>query len=278
MSRTNPITLAAAIGAASLFAFAAVAQQASDTPAPAAPAAEQPATTASPAEEAAPAEDPGERWGRDRRGDRMWGGGMGRGMRGGMAGHGRSWSNLPESDRKAMMEARIAAVRAGLQLTEEQSKLWDPAETAMREFMQKQMQWREQMRGQERPASPIERMERRADMMSERGASLKEFAQAVRPLYDSLDEDQKRRLGLLSRHFHLGMAAGPGPQRRHHMERRGRSHGGYRDGYGYRQRGSSQDSYQRAWREHGGYYGRSGSEGPSWRGYDQRGPRSGGWQ
>ena len=41
--------------------------------------------------------------------------------------------------------------------------------------------------------------ELRADLMSQRGASLKEIADAAAPLYQSLDDAQKRRFSVLAR-------------------------------------------------------------------------------
>ena len=43
------------------------------------------------------------------------------------------------------------------------------------------------------PASPFERLARRADDMAKRSAALKKIADAGAPLYQSLDEEQKGR-------------------------------------------------------------------------------------
>ncbi|MGB7258027.1 MAG: hypothetical protein WBD48_08130, partial [Pseudolabrys sp.] len=45
---------------------------------------------------------------------------------------------------------------------------------------------------------PIERMSLHADMMTQRGASLKKLADAAKPLSDSLDEAQKHRFTVLA--------------------------------------------------------------------------------
>ncbi len=86
-------------------------------------------------------------------------------------------------DLAAFADARIAALHAGLVLTQDQEKSWPPFEQAMREVAK--------MR--------IERLQRRAEAMSTRGAALKRLADAAAPLYQSLDDAQKRRFAMLAR-------------------------------------------------------------------------------
>src|SRR5512139_4247751 len=50
-----------------------------------------------------------------------------------MSGHVRHMRMNPE-DRAAFVDARIAAVHAGLKLTADQEKLWPPVEAAVKEF------------------------------------------------------------------------------------------------------------------------------------------------
>jgi hypothetical protein len=45
-----------------------------------------------------------------------------------------------------------------------------------------------------RDRNPIERMERRAEALSQRGADLKKLAEAWKPLYQTLSPDQKERM------------------------------------------------------------------------------------
>jgi hypothetical protein len=45
-----------------------------------------------------------------------------------------------------------------------------------------------------RDRNPIERMERRAEALSQRGADLKKLADAWGPLYQTLSPDQKERM------------------------------------------------------------------------------------
>jgi hypothetical protein len=75
--------------------------------------------------------------------------------------------------------------------------------------------------------SPVERLDRLANRLSEAGAALKKVADAAKPLYDSLDEEQKRIFGFLSRemmrmrHHGMGMGIGMGPGGRWHGEEEG---------------------------------------------------------
>src|ERR1700757_2705405 len=52
--------------------------------------------------------------------------------------HMRQMRMNPE-DRAAFVDARIAAVKAGLKLTPDQDKLWPPVETAVRDFAKLRM-------------------------------------------------------------------------------------------------------------------------------------------
>ena len=107
------------------------------------------------------------------------------------------------SDMTAFADARIAALKAGLTLTPEQEKLWPPVETAMRELAKKRIDRMQQFRAAREnrsgPADPIARLRRGADRLTETGADLKRLADASQPLYDKLDDAQKRRLTVLTR-------------------------------------------------------------------------------
>jgi hypothetical protein len=154
-------------------------------------------------------------------------------------GHGRHHSRMSTDDMGAFADARIAGLKAGLRLSAEQEKLWPQVETALKELSAKHIERREEHRAQrdqrreradrdeprERP-SPIERLRKGADRMSEVGADLKQLADATEPLYQSLDESQKRRLDALA---HAGMRGMGGMN--HRDERRGwRRHGEFDGG------------------------------------------------
>jgi zinc resistance-associated protein len=104
-------------------------------------------------------------------------------------------------DIEAFTDARIAALRAGLTLTPDQEKNWTPFEQALRDLANlhlQGMQEREAGKGQERPANPFDRLQRRADALSQFGAALKRVADAGTPLFQSLNDAQKQRFRFLA--------------------------------------------------------------------------------
>jgi len=104
-----------------------------------------------------------------------------------------------QEDFSALTNARITALKAGLQLNAEQEKKWTEFETALRDIDKTQLERRVARQGQPRAADPMERMRRQADNLTAAGASLKRLADAQAPLYESLDEGQKHRFQALSR-------------------------------------------------------------------------------
>jgi hypothetical protein len=102
-------------------------------------------------------------------------------------------------DVSAFGEARIAAMKAGLKLTADQEKLWPAVEKALRDRAKLRSDRFAARASADRPADPIERMQLRAQRMSEAGTSLKAIADAAGPLYKSLDDAQKHRFTMLAR-------------------------------------------------------------------------------
>jgi hypothetical protein len=121
----------------------------------------------------------------------------------------RRWQPSVE-DMRAFADARLAALRAGLTLTAEQQRHWPAFEQAARALQKLRLDRANAMRaarrdGQPQAADPVERLRQRAARLSETGAALRNFAEAMGPLYASLDEAQKRRFAV------LGRMAGPRP-------------------------------------------------------------------
>src|SRR5437868_4784432 len=91
--------------------------------------------------------------------------------------HHRHWGQMrmaPE-DRAAFVDARIAAVHAGLKLNAEQEKLWPPVETAVREFAKLRIDRanaRMNAPADATPPDPVTRLRERADTMATSAASL----------------------------------------------------------------------------------------------------------
>ena len=123
----------------------------------------------------------------------------------------RGWRPSVE-DMRAFGEARLAALKAGLTLTTEQEKTWPAFEQAAREFTKVRID-RANAAANTQPSAdsnPAERMNRRATAMVETGNALKKLSEATGPLYNSLDESQKRRFAMLSRLGRMGGDEGRG--------------------------------------------------------------------
>jgi zinc resistance-associated protein len=122
---------------------------------------------------------------------------------------------ISPADRQAFLDARIAAIHAGLELSPDQEKLWPAAESAVRDAMAAMRAAREKMRaasGGEKP-DPIARMRRMAEMSIMRAQTLTKVADAAQPLYASLSDDQKWRLRVLLRAVHMHGMHGMGMMR-----------------------------------------------------------------
>ena len=103
-------------------------------------------------------------------------------------------------DLVAYGEARIAALKAGLKLTADQEKNWPALEQALKQAAkQRSEHYAAAHASADRPADPIDRLRNYADGLTTRGATLKSVADAAAPLYQSLDEAQKRRFVTLAR-------------------------------------------------------------------------------
>jgi len=146
--------------------------------------------------------------------------------------------HLSADDVSALADARIAAMKAGLELTPDQVKNWPAFEQAVRNMVQLRIQ-RIQARqaaaqGSQQGsqnATPFDRMSHRADAMTKRGAALKQIADAGAPLYASLNDAQKSRFTMLARMLRPH-------ERRHAMNgggrRFGQGNGRGQEGWGHR--------------------------------------------
>ena len=131
----------------------------------------------------------------------------------------RHW--LSAEDMAAFADARIAALKAGLQLTPDQAKSWPAFEQALREMAQLRIERRQARQAAEQqgqppavPATPFDRLAKKADNLSKTGAALKHIADTGAPLYQSLTDAQKHRFHVLARmlrpHRHFARNEGPG--------------------------------------------------------------------
>jgi hypothetical protein len=146
--------------------------------------------------------------------------------------HAKRWRPTAE-DISALGDARVAAIHAGLKLNADQEKSWPAVEAALRDLGKERADRfgaRASADMPKGPQDPIERMNKRAEAMTQRGATLKKLADAAGPLYKTLDEGQKHRFAMLAHlegrhggdregregrgHMHHGGPRGPerGPQ------------------------------------------------------------------
>jgi len=115
------------------------------------------------------------------------------------------------ADLNALTDARVAIVKAALQLTPDQERYWPAIEEAIRsrakdritrlESITTGLAERADRSALEnlRDRNPIDFMNRRADALAQRASDLKKLAAAWEPLYQTLTPDQKRRLGFVAR-------------------------------------------------------------------------------
>jgi zinc resistance-associated protein len=144
-------------------------------------------------------------------------------------------------DLGAFTDARVAALKAGLRLTPEQDKNWPAFEQAYRNLAKLRT---DRIAAADNPPSGssdqsmVDRLQRRAETISQYGAALTDLAKAAKPLYAGLDDAQKRRFATLSRfmapHRHFAM----GSDRMGMMGSHGMMHGmGERGGPGFHRGG-----------------------------------------
>jgi zinc resistance-associated protein len=178
--------------------------------------------------------------------------------------------HLSVDDISALADARIAAMKAGLELTSDQAKNWPSFEQAVRNMLQLRLQRIQarqaaaqgsQQGSNAAPTTPFDRMSHRADAMTKRGAALKQIADAGSPLYASLNDAQKARFTMLARmlrpheHQHQHAMNNSGGQRF------GQADGRNQEGGGHRHFGQAGP---------GGRNGQGGPSGPDGQGWGHR--------
>jgi len=116
---------------------------------------------------------------------------------------------LSAAERNTLTDMRIDLTKAALQLTPEQEKLWPPVEAAIRANV-------EDRRGRVAKAQetvgrvadegrievlrnrdPITFLQRRSQALSQRSENLDKLADAWQPLYNTLSQEQRRRMAAL---------------------------------------------------------------------------------
>jgi LTXXQ motif family protein len=137
----------------------------------------------------------------------MMGGGMGKGkdqcpkmggmMRGGMMGKGMMGKGMMHS--RPMMEARLAYIKADLDITDAQTDAWNAYADAVRSGHSAMESAREDMMKASESGNAVERMDARIEVAQAKLDNLKALKPATETLYDALTDDQKKKAdGLLN--------------------------------------------------------------------------------
>jgi hypothetical protein len=117
---------------------------------------------------------------------------------------------LKVADRNTLTDLRIDLVKAALQLTPDQQKLWPPVESAIRaraEDRKARLAKIAETVGKRADENPIEVMrnrdpiaflQRRAEALAQRSADLDKLAEAWQPLYKTLSPEQRQRMAALA--------------------------------------------------------------------------------
>jgi flagellar biosynthesis/type III secretory pathway chaperone len=108
---------------------------------------------------------------------------------------------LSEAISKAVIDQRIDVLKAALGLTPDQAGHWPAVEEAIRGRLTARHQRLVRLAARLRETNEvnlIDVMNQRAAALSERGAALKKLADAWKPLYETLDANQKSRLRFLA--------------------------------------------------------------------------------
>ena len=117
---------------------------------------------------------------------------------------------LNVADRNTLTDLRIDLVKAALQLTPDQQKLWPPVESAIRARAEDRKARLAKIaetvgkRADENPVDvlrnrdPIAFLQRRAEALAQRSADLDKLAEAWQPLYKTLSPEQRQRMAALA--------------------------------------------------------------------------------
>jgi hypothetical protein len=119
---------------------------------------------------------------------------------------------LNATDQNTLTDMRVDLVKAALQLTPEQQKLWPPVESAIRSNAEDRrgriakIQETVGIRSDQsqnradalRNRDPIAFLQRRSQALAQRSADLDKLAEAWQPLYNTLSQEQRQRMAALA--------------------------------------------------------------------------------
>ena len=128
---------------------------------------------------------------------------------------------LSQIEFKVLTDARLGLAKAALQLTPEQQNLWPPVESAVRARAESRYRRLTDIGARidepRNAENPVKALQERANSLSERGSQLRKVADAWQPLYQSLNPDQKSRMGVLVTRV-LGELRSGAQSRRYEMD------------------------------------------------------------
>jgi hypothetical protein len=116
---------------------------------------------------------------------------------------------LNAAERNTLTDMRVDLVKAALQLTPEQEKLWPPVESAIRANAEDRrarvakIQETVGIRTDQgradaiRNRDPIAFLQRRSEALAQRSANLDKLAEAWQPLYNTMSQEQRQRMAAL---------------------------------------------------------------------------------
>jgi hypothetical protein len=118
---------------------------------------------------------------------------------------------LNAADRNTLTDLRVDLVKAALQLTPEQEKLWPPVDGAIRARAEDRRARLAKIgetvgrgRADQNPVEvmrnrdPIAFLQRRSQELAQRSADLDKLADAWQPLYNTLSQEQRQRMAALA--------------------------------------------------------------------------------
>jgi len=121
------------------------------------------------------------------------------------------WQPPSPETMQHLLDGRIAMIKTALQLNPDQEKLWAPVEQVIRDnaaTRAKAMTERHDGEGDGK-MDPIARLESMSKRASVRAANTQKLADALKPLYATLSDEQKA-VAVLILELHGGRRGGPG--------------------------------------------------------------------
>ena len=98
---------------------------------------------------------------------------------------------------EAAINGQLKSMKTSLRLSADQEKLWDPFESAVKDGENARLLALQREQGDN--LSPMDRLTAKADRIAESRANLEKMVEAAKPLYGSLEDEQKHKFITLGR-------------------------------------------------------------------------------